>query len=152
MRRRTFPQSLWAAVEPGRAKPGGCKIARGRTPGLKPLWLYKENLQICLNTFPRLSRGWERQKDQRWTPVPPDTHPQPYCRQAGSLPPLDHLPFLALTSVQALMEVVKHQKESEFTFLLSTQAGSLPKLPLETSPVGRRKAGAYRKTCFLWHS
>lgn len=50
--------------------------------------------------------------------------------------------------MQALVEVVKHQKESGFAFLLSTQAGFLPKLPLETSPVGRGKAEAYRKTCF----
>lgn len=43
------------------------------------------------------------------------------------------------------MEVVRHQKESGFTFLLSTQAGSMPKLPLETSPVGHRKARAFGK-------
>lgn len=76
----------------------------------------------------------------------PDSRLGGDCKRAGLFPPLGHLPFLALTSVQALVEVVKHQKESGFAFLFSTQAGSLPKLPLETSPVGRRKAGAYRKT------
>lgn len=128
---------------------------QGRTPGLKSFLTLqrKPNTHICLKTFLRLSRGRGRQTDRRWTLVPPDGHPQPHgegatAGLADALPPLDCLPFLALTSTQALVEVVKHQKESGFAFLPSTQAGFLPKLPLETSPVGRRKAGAYRKTCF----
>lgn len=54
--------------------------------------------------------------------------------------------------MQALVEVVKHQKESGFAFLLSTQAGFLPKLPLETSPVGRGKARVLQENVLLWHS
>lgn len=50
--------------------------------------------------------------------------------------------------MKALVKVVKHQKESGFAFLLSTQAGSTPRLPLEPSPAGHKKARAYGKACY----